>query len=141
MTDVVLGTLYGDVFQLDAATGTNRHGANPLFRFSTDYHPIGAVPAIYSNGGAQYAVVVSGGYADQQVTSWSFSSPPMTSQRKPRIGGVRLSFRYLRRKPASVTRRSQCLETAAARTRLAGLSGGTSDAATAPRRKQTGDAL
>jgi hypothetical protein len=71
LTDLVVATLYGDVWELDPATGANRYGANPLFRFGSDYHPIGAPPAIYGNGGQQYAVVVTGGYADPSDTTWS----------------------------------------------------------------------
>lgn len=71
-TDVVFGDLYGNLWRLDAATGSSRNGdGTPLFRFSTNKHPIGAVPAIYSNGGKQYAVVASGGYADPTAMSWT----------------------------------------------------------------------
>jgi hypothetical protein len=36
----------------------------PLFQWSEDYHPFGAAPAIYNNGGTMYAVLADGGYAD-----------------------------------------------------------------------------
>jgi hypothetical protein len=70
--NVLVGTLYGDLWLLDANTGTNRHGANPLFRFSADKKPFGAAPAIYSQGAAFYAIAVSGGYADPAALAlWS----------------------------------------------------------------------
>lgn len=78
-TDVVFGDLYGRAWRLDAATGTSKTGSatTPLFQFkynaSTDKHPIGAPPAIYSDGTTQYAAFVAGGYADQTnaATTWS----------------------------------------------------------------------
>lgn len=69
VTNLVIGTLYGDLWKLDPATGNSRYGTiptapSPLFRLSTDLHPFGSVPALYSNGGALYAVAATGGYAD-----------------------------------------------------------------------------
>ena len=56
--------------RLNAADGTSRNGTStPLFRFSGNKHPIGAVPAIYSSNGRQYAAFASGGYADPTVSS------------------------------------------------------------------------
>jgi hypothetical protein len=43
----------------------------PLFRFSTNKHPFGAPPAIYSAGGQQYALIASGGYDDPTANSWT----------------------------------------------------------------------
>lgn len=72
LTDVVFGTLYGDIWQLDARTGENRHGSNPLFRFGSDFHPFGAAPTLYSKAGVVYAVLVSGSYTDLVAsTQWS----------------------------------------------------------------------
>ncbi|MEO8843641.1 MAG: hypothetical protein ABI704_18835 [Kofleriaceae bacterium] len=74
VTDVVWGTLYGDVWRADPATGISKDGAGkPLFRWSTDNHPIGAKPAIYMKGATQYAVVATGGYVDTYPndTNWS----------------------------------------------------------------------
>lgn len=74
VTDVVWGTLYGDVWRADPITGISKDGAGkPLFRFSTDNHPIGAKPAIYAKGGTQYAVITTGGYVDTYPsdTNWS----------------------------------------------------------------------
>jgi len=71
VTDVLFGTLYGDMWQVDAATGVNRYGSNPLFRFTTDQHPFGAPLTIFESG-MLYALGVSGGYADQFAdTLWS----------------------------------------------------------------------
>jgi hypothetical protein len=72
-TDIVMGDLYGNLWRLDAATGSSRSGtATPLFQFSTNKHPIGTVPAIYGDGsGAQYAAFASGGYADPVSASWA----------------------------------------------------------------------
>jgi hypothetical protein len=78
-TDIVFGDLYGRAWRLDAATGTSKTGSatTPLFSFtynaSTDKHPIGAPPAIYSDGTTQYAAFVAGGYADEAdgATTWS----------------------------------------------------------------------
>jgi hypothetical protein len=79
VTDVVFGDLYGDIWLLDSATGASRYTNTgptnkPLFSFSTDYHALGAAPAVYSQGGIQYAAFVSGGYADQTDTTWGSAS-------------------------------------------------------------------
>ena len=74
VTDVVFGTLYGDLWDVNPTTGVSVDGAGkPLLRFSTDYHPIGAAPAIYTNGGIQYAVITTGGYVDTYPndTTWT----------------------------------------------------------------------
>lgn len=76
VTDVVWGTIYGDVWEVEPIGGVSRYGAGkPLFRFSSDFHPIGTKPAIYSKGGTQYAVVTTGGYVEQfpNDTSWTTS--------------------------------------------------------------------
>jgi type IV pilus assembly protein PilY1 len=85
-TDYVMGDLYGDLWRLNAQTGASQNGTNtPLFAFSynasTDKHPIGAVPAIYSDGNTQYVAVAAGGYADQTdgATSWSFGTHYLVS--------------------------------------------------------------
>jgi hypothetical protein len=73
LTRVVVPTLYGDAWLLDAATGANVYGTLPLFRFTGDFHPIGAAPSIYEDqsSGQLHAVLVSGGYTDPVQTSWS----------------------------------------------------------------------
>ncbi|HEU0034743.1 MAG TPA: hypothetical protein VFQ53_29165 [Kofleriaceae bacterium] len=73
MTDIVFADLYGQLWEIDPKDGSSRYKSSqgngiPLFTFSTDYHPIGAKPAIYANGGKQYAVFTSGGYADPTLT-------------------------------------------------------------------------
>ncbi len=76
VTDVVFGTLYGDLWDVTASTGVSVDGVGkPLLRFSTDHHPIGASPAIYTNGGTQYAVITTGGYVDTYPndTTWTAS--------------------------------------------------------------------
>ncbi len=71
-TDIVMGDLFGNLWRLDAATGTSRTGTStPLFQFSTNKHPIGMVPAIYSDGVSLHAVFASGGYAAPASASWS----------------------------------------------------------------------
>lgn len=72
LTDVVFGDLYGNFWRLNVADGASRNGAGiPLFSFSTNRHPIGAAPAIYSDGNRQFAAFASGGYVDPIATSWS----------------------------------------------------------------------
>lgn len=78
VTDYVMGDLYGWLWRLTAGTGASKYGSTtPLFEFSyaasTDKHPIGMVPAVYSDGNNQYVTVAAGGYADQTdgATSWS----------------------------------------------------------------------
>ncbi|MDB4960821.1 MAG: hypothetical protein JWP01_820 [Myxococcales bacterium] len=74
ITDVVFGTIYGDIWQVDAATGVSRQGANPLFQFTTDKHPFGAPLTIFGDGGPVYALGVPGGYADLAAGAlWSAS--------------------------------------------------------------------
>lgn len=71
-TWLAVPSLYGDVWLLDAGTGVNRHGAQPLFRFSTDFHPIGASPTLYRDGGGALRLVLgSGGYTDPVSTAWA----------------------------------------------------------------------
>lgn len=73
LTDFVMGDLYGNLWRLAATTGVSRTGAStPLFQFSTNKKPIGAMPAIYADSsGAQYAAFASGGYADPTAASWA----------------------------------------------------------------------
>ncbi len=96
ITHLFVGTLYGNLFQLNAATGRSKYGnatsANPcvapgcvaLYQVSTDYHPGGAPPSVYSIGGVTYASLASGGYADNSTAAGSGStlswSPTTTTQ-------------------------------------------------------------
>lgn len=79
MTDIVVADLYGNVWLLDPADGTTRtrDGSSneiPLFQFTTDYHPI-TKPAIYTEGGTQFAVFTTGGYHDYTNSApWGFNS-------------------------------------------------------------------
>lgn len=84
-TDFVMGDLYGNLWRLNSVDGTSRNGTNtPLFSFTTNKHPIGAPPAIYSDGTNQFAAFASGGYADPTSTAWT-----TTGQR---IIGVKLAY-------------------------------------------------
>jgi hypothetical protein len=79
-SEIVQGDLYGNLWRLDAATGVSKTGATtPLFQFSTYKHPIGALPAIYSDGNSQYAVFGSGGYADPLLAAWSAGTQALVS--------------------------------------------------------------
>jgi hypothetical protein len=86
-TDFVFGDLYGDLWRVKASDGTSRNGTNtPLFAFSTNKHPIGAPPAIYSDGNNQYAAFATGGYADPVSTGFTTNSPAQ------RILAIKLSY-------------------------------------------------
>jgi type IV pilus assembly protein PilY1 len=76
MTDVVFGTLYGQIFRLSALDGTNPYEPDPLFQFTQDLKPFGAAPALFSSGQV-YAVLASGGYVDYNTSTeplWTSSS-------------------------------------------------------------------
>jgi hypothetical protein len=76
VSDVVFGTLYGDFWDVNSTTGVSQYGAGkPLLRMSTDYHAIGAAPAIYTNGSTDFAVLTTGGYVDTYPndTTWTKS--------------------------------------------------------------------
>jgi hypothetical protein len=71
-TWVGIPSIYGDVWLLNADTGTSVFGANPLFRFTTDFHPVGATPSLYRDGGGRLLMAFgSGGYVDPVSTSWA----------------------------------------------------------------------
>jgi hypothetical protein len=74
-THVVATSLYGDVWLLKVGDGTSAYVGTdtfpkPLFRFSSDFKPIGASAAIYERSGVLHALVGSGGYVDPLNTSW-----------------------------------------------------------------------
>ncbi len=76
ITDVVFGTLYGQIYKLTASTGVNPYGTEPLFQFTEDLKPFGAAPALFASGQV-YAVAVSGGYLDYDTDTeplWTSSS-------------------------------------------------------------------
>lgn len=86
ITDYVMGDLYGELWRITATSGASKYGATtPLFQFTyiaaSDKHPIGAVPAIYSDGNNAYVAVAAGGYADQNDgnTSWSLGTHYLVS--------------------------------------------------------------
>ena len=63
LSDLVYATLYGDLWEVDPATGLSRYAAgtlpaagNPLLRFSTDMHAIGAQPGDLLAVGGRHAV-------------------------------------------------------------------------------------
>ena len=71
-THVAVPTLYGDLWILEA-DGDNPYSGGPALRFSGDFHPIGAAPTIYGDQstGRLHVAVVTGGYADPTVATWS----------------------------------------------------------------------
>ncbi|HLL24429.1 MAG TPA: hypothetical protein VK427_19995, partial [Kofleriaceae bacterium] len=80
VSELVMGDLYGNLWRVDAATGVSKTGVStPLFSFGTNKHPIGAVPAIYANGGQQFAVFGSGGYTDPLTASWTAGTQSLIS--------------------------------------------------------------
>jgi hypothetical protein len=84
----VFGDLYGNLWRLNAVNGDSRNGDDtPLFQFSSNKHPIGVVPTIYSNGGQQYAFFASGGYVDPVATSWSASTQYLIAVKLGATGG------------------------------------------------------
>jgi hypothetical protein len=70
-TNLLVPDLYGDLWLLNP-DGTNTLGTIPLFKLTTNYHPI-TKPAIFSKttGGTQYAAFTDGGYYDTiGATGW-----------------------------------------------------------------------
>jgi hypothetical protein len=67
---LLVPSLWGAVYKLNARTGVNAYGTDdgqpvPLFRFESDFHPIGAPVSLYRNDeGVLHALIVSGGYTD-----------------------------------------------------------------------------
>lgn len=80
-SDLVMGDLYGSLWRIAAEDGTSRTGDNatPTFQMSTNKKPIGAMPAIYSDGSGQFAVFGTGGYADPLAASWSAGTQVLAS--------------------------------------------------------------
>jgi hypothetical protein len=71
-THIGVPTLYGDLWILEA-DGQNPYGTGPAFRFSTDFHPIGAAPTVFGDlaTGRLHLAMVTGGYADPAQATWS----------------------------------------------------------------------
>ncbi|MCE9574275.1 MAG: hypothetical protein K8W52_14100 [Deltaproteobacteria bacterium] len=76
LTHVAVPTLYGDVWVLDATTGTSVYGNTPVFQFGADFHPVGAPPTVYYDhgDGALSLAIASGGYVDPVASSWAPSA-------------------------------------------------------------------
>jgi hypothetical protein len=73
---LLVPSLYGQVFKLDATTGENAYGDDPLFDFNEDFHPIGASVALYRSLDDQLrALIVSGGFADPFAPSGTEWAP------------------------------------------------------------------
>jgi hypothetical protein len=74
-TDLVFGTIFGDIWVLNAQTGANKYGTGPLFRLTNDFEPVGVPPSVFSDGGSLYAVAGTGAYWDRSsATAWSASA-------------------------------------------------------------------
>jgi hypothetical protein len=71
VTHISVSSLYGDLWVMEA-DGDRPYVDEPIFRFSTDFQPIGGAPTIYAdlNTSRFHAVVVSGGYADPVAATW-----------------------------------------------------------------------
>ncbi|HTL39073.1 MAG TPA: hypothetical protein VL326_38350 [Kofleriaceae bacterium] len=71
VTDVVFTTPFGGLWMLNAQTGASENGSGvPMMQTTADYYPMGAKPAVFEQTGTQYAVLVTGGYADPSDTTW-----------------------------------------------------------------------
>jgi hypothetical protein len=79
---VLVPTLYGQVYKLDADSGTNVYGTTPLFDFGEDFHPIGAAISLYrgQDDGVVRGIVVSGGFADPFAPSGTEWAPDDVNQ-------------------------------------------------------------
>ena len=73
ITHIVVPSLYGELYLVDALNGKNAFGSGPLFQFQYNFQPIGAPPTLYIDrtSGKPHAVIVSGGYADPVNSSWA----------------------------------------------------------------------
>jgi len=71
ITHVVVPTLYGELFTLDATDGTNRN-SGALFAFDKDFHPIGYTPTVFrqSSSSPFFALAVSSDYIDDVNAVW-----------------------------------------------------------------------
>jgi hypothetical protein len=93
---LLVPTLWGSVWQLDPVTGDSKvgtavcntptwqttPGCTPLFQFEDDYHPVGASVSVYRERGTQalHAVVVTGGFTDNDQPSASIWAPSSVKQ-------------------------------------------------------------
>jgi hypothetical protein len=72
LTHLAVPSLYGDLWIIKS-DGTNPYGTSPAFRFSGDFHPIGAPPTIFGDQATSrlHIALVTGGYADPTVATWA----------------------------------------------------------------------
>ena len=79
---VLAATLYGQVYKLEADTGDNVYGTDPLFDFGEDFHPVGASISLYRglDDGVVRGIVVSGGFADPFAPSGTEWAPDDVNQ-------------------------------------------------------------
>lgn len=79
---VLVPTLFGQVYKLEADTGDNAYGTDPLFDFGEDFHPIGASISLYRglDDGVVRGIVVSGGFADPFAPSGTEWAPDDVNQ-------------------------------------------------------------
>jgi hypothetical protein len=79
---VLVPSLYGQVYKLEADSGVNVYGTDPLFDFGEDFHPIGASISLYrgQDDGIVRAIVVSGGFADPFAPSGTEWAPDDVAQ-------------------------------------------------------------
>jgi len=73
LTQVAVPTLYGELWELNTNDGSNAFGTVPLFKFSTNYHPIGAAPSLFRDSATSRIgiVIADGGYVDPTSASWA----------------------------------------------------------------------
>ncbi len=80
---VLVPSLWGAVYKLDAQDGSNVYGTDPLFKFDAeDFHPIGASVAVYRNldDGLMRGLIVTGGFADPFEPTGSIWAPDDVNQ-------------------------------------------------------------
>lgn len=80
---VLVPSLWGAVYKLDASTGENEYGSDPLFKFDLeDFHPIGASVAVYrdTDDGQLRGLIVTGGFADPFEPTGSIWAPDDVNQ-------------------------------------------------------------
>jgi|GEM_PF-6863065 len=78
---VLVPSLYGELWVLNAADGTNPFINQPIYRSLVDFRPVGSAPAVYRDVGTQalHAAIATGGYADPVSTTWAPSDVQQTA--------------------------------------------------------------
>ena len=69
LTQIVVPTLFGEVYELNTNDGSNAFGNTPLFEFSSDYHPIGATPAVYRDASSTRLGII----VDTKLNGWKIA--------------------------------------------------------------------